>query len=143
MKNKLKCNLSIISSNLTRYILVLIKLNIFSLINQQSHTTHTHFSKKINSTQPKIGHNSINVNKNPFTYIILNSQNLLEKLAIHAFLNKYVQKSKKKFLKFLNNMQNLKITKNTNNSPTLKINIVPNVQNIKEIKRFEDFPESK
>ena len=57
---------------------------------------------------------------------------------MHAFLNKYVQKSKK-FPKFLikyakSNMQNLKITKNTNNSPTLKINIVLNVQNIIEIK---------
>ena len=73
-----------------------------SLINQQSHTTHTHLIFKKNLTQLKIGHNSININKNSSIYIILNSQNLLEKLAMHAFLNKYIQKSKKKTPKFLN-----------------------------------------
>ena len=127
----MKCNLSIIGSNLTRYILVLIKLNhVFPYQSTISHNTYSFNLKKKNSTQPKIGHNSINVNINPSTYIILNSQNLLEKLAMHVFINKYVQKSKK-FHNFLN-MQNLKITKNRNNSPTLKINIVLNVQNIKK-----------
>ena len=112
-----------------------------SLLNQQSHTTHTHLIfKKKKSTQPKIGQNFINVNKNPSIYIILNSQNLLERLAMHAFLKKYIQKLKKNSLNFQITMQNLKINKNTNNSFTLKINIVLNVQNIKEIKGFEDFP---
>ena len=102
MKNRLNCNLSMIGSNLTRYILVLIKLNMFFLINQQFHTTHTYLIfKKKKSTQPKIGQNFINVNKNPSIYIILNSQNLLERLSMHTFLNKYVQK-KKNFTKFLN-----------------------------------------
>ena len=70
-----------------------------SLINQQSHTTHTHliFKKNFKLNQ-KFGHNSININKNPSIYIIRNSQNLLEKLAMHAFLNKYIQKSKKKLI---------------------------------------------
>ena len=72
------------------------------LINQQSHTTHTHLIFKIFfKLNQKFGHNSINVNKKSSIYIILNSQNLLEKLVMHTFLNKYVQKSKK-FPKFLN-----------------------------------------
>ena len=96
MKNRLKCNLSIIGSNLTRYILVLIKLkHTFLYQSTISHNTYSFNFQKTFKLNQKIGHNSININKNPSIYIILNSQNLLERLVMHAFLNKYIQKSKK------------------------------------------------